>query len=145
MINSTITKLFFTITLTFLLNVAVSQKREMLSEGEAYTIEQKHIVCKSSQGYDYDYIVINYSNLTDQEIEIKFDMEVWYQDGCSTCNSPDLKTKPSIVVPAYSNVEGDCKSSKLLRVFDHSITVHPNAYKGVLDKIVYKNVEVLNN
>lgn len=146
-IKLNLTKSVLAILFVFTMNFSYSQQWEVLNESDSYIIEQQHIVCKSSQGFDYDYVVIKYTNLTNSEIDLAFDMEVWYGDVCSSCNDADNEKHglSLITIPANSSVQGDCNSSnKKMKVFDHSITRHPNAYKGELSKVVYSNLQVLN-
>lgn len=133
------------LTLLFLLtsNFLMAQAWEIIEETTQYKIEKMHIICKSSQGFDYDYVVLRFSNLTNQEIELSFNFETWNENGCSNCNNPDLGTFRKINLLPLQVIEGNCDYKKdYLSVFHHSLTDHPNAFKSKLVEIKIQKVNV---
>lgn len=134
------------LTILFLLvsNFILAQAWEPIEETPQYKIEKMHLVCNSNQGYEYDYVVLKFTNLDTKAIELSFNMEKWYGDVCSGCgNESDHGNMQLIQIPALSSLEGSCSSSEdYLKIFHHSVTVHPNAYKTKLTELVINKVQV---
>ena len=50
----------FTLLFVLLSSSLVAQNWEVLAEDVDYRIEKSHIICNSTQGYDYDFILLNF-------------------------------------------------------------------------------------
>jgi hypothetical protein len=133
---------FVTVLLLFAFFVSEAQTWELVSGGSDYKIEKAHIVCNSNQGFEYDYIVLRFTNLSTETISLVYNYEEWYNDVCSSCDDQDLGSKRTLQLGAGQVMEGNCSSNSYLKIFDHSITVHPNAFVGRLSNLVISNVEV---
>ena len=137
-------KFISTIIFVFAINLVFSQNWKSIKEDDSYKIEKQHVICKSNQGFDYEYVLLKYTNKTNQKIDLSYNLEVWYETVCEGCEDPDAKGLKTISIPAKSSIIGSCDSrSTDLKIFDHSITIHPNAFKSTLTEI--KFVEVVVN
>lgn len=108
-------------------------------QNDQVKIETNTQTCSNAQaGTSNNYILLRISNKTNQEVEVSFFKELWYNDVCSNCNGGD-EAKTSIVLKANETVEGSCTSGlKELKIF-HSM---PNGSKRTLNKFDIKNVTV---
>lgn len=117
----------------FLFFGAKAQNWETISSSDEYKIEKQHIICKSNQGFEYDYLVLRFTNLTNENVSLSFSYEEWYNDVCTTCASGGDEGRMRTLDLAPNQVlEGDCNSKGFMKIFHHSITVHPNAFVGKL-------------
>ena len=133
----------FTLLFVLLSSSLVAQNWEVLAEDVDYRIEKTHIICNSTQGYDYDYTLLNFENLSNQALELSFNMERWYNaDYCHGCADGDHNTIRTLIIPANSSITGTCSSSEdYLKIFDHSNTNAPTAWKSKLTALVINKIE----
>ncbi|MCB0410267.1 MAG: hypothetical protein KDD29_08610, partial [Flavobacteriales bacterium] len=91
-----------------------AQTWEIIASDEDYKIEKQHIVCRSNQGFEYDYIVLRFTNLTSQNVSLSFNFEEWYNDVCKSCQEGTDESRIRSVQLAPNEVlEGDCNSRGL--------------------------------
>lgn len=130
--------------LLFLMSTGLyAQNWEIVAETNEYKIERGTVVCPSTQGFEYEYVVMKYTNLTNADINLSFNFEVWYDDFCNTCGESDHGSMRLVTIPANSSVEGSCSTSgDYLKTFDHSITIHERAWKSKLTEIVVNKIEI---
>lgn len=133
--------------ITFLLIILsaglYAQNWETVAETNEYKIEKGAVVCSSSQGFDYEFVVMRYSNLTNDVIDLSFNFEVWYDDFCNTCGESDHGSMRLVTIPANSVVEGSCSTSgDYLKTFDHSLTINERAWKSKLTDIVVNKISI---
>lgn len=103
-----------------------------MEDTKNYTIAYKHSVCKSNQGFDYDYILLKFENKTTESLVLEYILNLDYGNE-NTEQKKDTKFY-SVSIPANSAIEGTCEEfyRKNLCIFDHSITKHQNAFVGKL-------------
>ncbi|MCB0537298.1 MAG: hypothetical protein KDE33_07185 [Bacteroidetes bacterium] len=132
-------KLKITLLFSFflLISVAFSQTNNSddwvnIEDNKNYTITYKHSVCKSNQGFDYDYILLKFENKTSETLALEYTLALDYGNA-NTEKKKDTKFY-SVSIPANSSIEGTCEEfyRKNLCIFDHSITKHQNAFVGKL-------------
>lgn len=109
-----------------------AQSWEIIESSNEYKIEKQHIVCNSNQGFEYDYVVLRFTNLTSENVSLSFNFEEWYNGECRTCQNGDLGTLRTLNLAPNEVKEGNCSSRDFLKIFHHSITIHPNAFVGEL-------------
>jgi hypothetical protein len=138
---------FFTFLFLLISSGLLAQDWEVVAEDIDYKIEEGHIICKSTQGFDYDYRVLKYTNLANQELELAFNFERWYnEDFCEACGEGDHNTMRSITIPANSSIEGSCGSSAdYLKIFDHTETRDTKAWASKLTKVVVNKLNSTKN
>lgn len=114
----------------------------VIEDNSEFTVEKSSIICKSSQGWDYEYVVTKFTNHTNEDITISFVFEKWYGDFCSGCSEDsDLGTTRTVTIPANSVIQGDCDSPhNYLKTFHHSVTVNDKTPQGKLTKIVINKI-----
>jgi hypothetical protein len=136
-------KLFFTFLIINVFAGAYAQNWEVVAESNDFKIEKSHAVCSSTQGFDYDYTVLRYANLTNESIDLVFNFEVWYDDFCNTCGNADHGSMRLVSLPVNSVLEGTCSSSDdYLKIFDHSLTINERAWKSKLTNIVLNKIAI---
>ena len=137
----------FTFLFVLLISGVSAQNWELISEDADYRIEQRHEVCKSTQGYDYDYRILKFSNLSNDEIEIAFNFQRWYNgDFCQGCGQGDHDDVRIVTLPPNSSIQGDCVSAEdYLRVFDHAVTVNEKVWKSKLTELVVNKIIITKN
>lgn len=125
--------------LTF--SLFAQQKTGVLAETDFVRIEANEQVCKSMQGFDYLFQALKFTNLTNDDIIITYNFEVWHEDICQTCGG-DHGSIRSMEIAANSVVEATCKEmyNQSIMVLDHSLTVDPAAPKVKLTEIVINKV-----
>lgn len=136
-------------TLMFLIfsSTLFAQNWDVIAEDVNYKIEQSKIVCKSTQGFDYEFTVLKFSNLTNDELSLSFNFERWYNgDYCHGCYDGDHNTIRELILPANASIEGTCNSSEdYLKIFDHSLTNDSKAWKSKLSDLVINKIEFTKN
>jgi hypothetical protein len=136
-------KRIFTFLLFLLSTSLYAQNWNVEAATNEYKIEKGSIVCQSTQGYDYEYALMRYTNLTSEAIDLSFNFEVWYDDFCNTCGNADHGSMRLISIPANGVVEGACATSEdYLKTFAHSITINERAWKSKLTKIVFNKIAI---
>lgn len=137
----------FTLLFLFLSSSLAAQNWEVLAEGVDYRIEESHVICVTTQGYDYDYMILKYTNLSNEEINLSFNFERWYnQEYCQGCVDGDQNTLRLITLPANSSIEGSCASvDDYLKIFDHAVTVNSNVWASKLTDVVINKIETTKN
>ncbi len=100
---------------------------ELYKEINGVQIYQKVTECHdAANGLHQELILLKFVNTTDQDMELSWTLEAWYDGECSTCDDPDnAEYQFELTLSSGETATGTCDISegKTLRIF-----------KGFLDK-----------
>ena len=121
-----------------------AQKYEVIAEGQDFKVEKTKLLCTTNLGYEYVYVALKFTNLSQEDIVLDFIYEMWYSGECSNCEFTDLGIERSISIPANSVIEGDCNNWEydFLMTLSHSKTDLPHAFKGQLTDLIIGKVQL---
>ena len=99
----------------------------------------KYANCDPSIGYDTESILLRIQNSTPKQILIDWNMEIYFNEKCTTCNNGDESNYRFVLNPNQS-IEGNCKigGDGRLKVFtkftDPQYKLHQNSFSKFLFK-----------
>jgi len=79
--------------------------------------DYKFIDCDPEMGYNKELIVFRLENKSDQKIEVKWHMHLYYNGECKTCEFPEEYTY-SVTLEPNEVITGDCAMNS-----DHRVTI----------------------
>ncbi|MBL1279366.1 MAG: hypothetical protein COA33_003800 [Fluviicola sp.] len=87
-------------------------------ENENIKVEYKHIDCKPTSGYDFESVLLQITNKTNQTIELNWVIDLYYNGECKTCDYP-IEYSRSVSLSPNSTITGDCdrQSDRALNLF----------------------------
>jgi len=138
-------KMLSTVFFVFALNLLFSQSWETILEQDGIVVEKGNVICKSSQGFDYSYLVLRIKNTTNVDKEIDFEYQAWYGENCQGNCVPHVgdPVVNNYIVPANGELMGNCERRNELIYFEHSLVDHPNAYKSVMTSFEITNFKTV--
>lgn len=108
-------------------------------QNDEIRIEVKTEACNNvKDGINNSYVLLRVSNKTNNKIQVSFFKESWYDGSCYNCNKDKQEYMTEIVLNPNETIEGDCKSTKNLKIL-HSMQ---NGSKKVLTKFDLKDLKV---
>ncbi|MFO8053920.1 MAG: hypothetical protein R6U19_01990 [Bacteroidales bacterium] len=122
------TAITFALFISLLASPAKAQDDDwtLYQEKEGVEIYQKSTNCHDpSEGYHRRHILLKFVNTTNQDLEVSWFIETWYNGNCSTCHEPeDPEFFHSIDLKANETKEGSCDVHKgqTLKIYETSIT-----------------------
>jgi hypothetical protein len=91
------------------------------TEIDGVRIETKTVDCMNTNlGFDRELILLKFTNLTDKELQISYDLELFTNSTCITCDRmPEYHYQ--INLSANETIEGNCYNVNLnhLKIFSH--------------------------
>lgn len=89
-----------------------------------FTIEYKRTDCDLDSGLDKQYFFIRITNKTESEINLRWEMDMFYNGDCKTCGIDEYKRHYSL--NANESVVGECAigADNRLRLFSKFIDAH---------------------
>lgn len=98
----------------------------LFTEVDGVEVYQKSANCHDlSEGYHRRHVLLRFVNTTDQQVEISWFIETWYDGNCSTCHEPeDPEHFRSITLEPGESTEGTCSfhEGATLKVFETFLT-----------------------
>jgi len=98
----------------------------LLVEKDGVEVYQNSANCHDpSEGYNRRHVLLRFVNTTDQDVEVSWFIETWYDGNCSTCHEPeDPEHFRSITLKAGESTEGTCSvyEGPTLKVFETFLT-----------------------
>lgn len=80
---------------------------ELYFFNESFTVEYKVIPCDPEMGYDKEYILLRFTNLTSSKLTLQWHLHAYYNGTCKTCDYPEEYTFVLDMAPLQI-MEGDC-------------------------------------
>ncbi len=131
---------FFLVFFFSFLCISAQSWQEIEATSE-FSVFQSDAVCKSSQGWDYEYKVFKFTNKTLNSIRLYYNLEIYYGEECSNCNDEGGVIKV-VEIPANSSVEYSCSSNENQKIFSKSLVTNELAWKAKLTKVVLNKFKV---
>lgn len=102
---------------TDLVNTRENHPTEWISyiKNDKISIEYKYIECNPSIGYDSEFIVFKITNLSAGNITLNWNMNLYYNGVCKTCDYLD-EYGYSLTIPKGQDIEGDCTLESIHQV-----------------------------
>ncbi|MFH0894005.1 MAG: hypothetical protein V2A54_06185 [Bacteroidota bacterium] len=72
------------------------------------------------EGIYRQYYMLKFENTNSYKVKVQWNIELWYNNKCETCNDPEnIEYKSQLDIPASSTIQGECstKFKKELKVF----------------------------
>ncbi len=93
----------------------------MYIDNQDFTIEYKRTDCDINSGYDQQYFFVRITNKTQNEINLNWEMDLFYNGSCRTCGINEYQWQYKLA--PLESVEGDCAigAEKKLRLFSKFI------------------------
>ncbi|MFO8054915.1 MAG: hypothetical protein R6U19_07130 [Bacteroidales bacterium] len=118
-----ITSVFFGLSLTSV--QAQDADWSLYKEADGVEIYQKSTNCHDpSEGYHRRHVLLKFVNTTDQDVEVSWFTELWYNGECNTCHEPESPEYYfSVELQAGETKEGTCDidEGKTLKIFETTI------------------------
>jgi hypothetical protein len=119
---------------------------KLYSEQSGLQIFMKEIGCHDNQnGLHEKYQVFQFTNTTQQVMEVTWQKELWYNNVCTTCNKPaNAENTYNLELAPEESQQGSCDMAhnKGLKIF---CTFIGSSKAGVLSKFEFKNLAVTFN
>ncbi|MEX1001591.1 MAG: hypothetical protein WDZ35_05710 [Crocinitomicaceae bacterium] len=107
-----------------------------------FKIEYKLTECDPAYGYDAEYVVIRITNLTSSKMALSWNMDIYYQGKCKTCNYPEEYGYQLGVAPNQT-LSGDCEMDANYRLKIFSKFTDPKAKNtSILSAFQLNNLKV---
>jgi hypothetical protein len=91
------------------------------SDNQDFTIEYKRTDCDLNSGLDQQYFFVRITNKTQNEINLNWEMDLFYNSACKTCGVDEYKWHYNLA--PLESVEGECTigAENKLRLFSKFI------------------------
>jgi len=86
-------------------------------ENDKIKIEYKYQDCVHIGGFDSEYVLFEITNKTDNEINISWKEQVWYNEICSNCEHESPESRKKIIVLSNTIYSTDCNNLKNISIF----------------------------
>jgi hypothetical protein len=86
-------------------------------ENDKIKIEYKYQDCVHIGGFDSEYVLFKITNKTDNEINISWKEQVWYNEICSNCEHESPESRKKIIVLSNTIYSTDCNNLKNISIF----------------------------
>lgn len=93
-------------------------------DNQSFTIEFKRTDCDLDSGLDKQYFFVRITNKTQTQINLNWEMDMFYNDDCKTCGIDEYKRHYSL--DPLESVEGECAigADNKFRLFSKFIDAH---------------------
>ncbi len=90
-------------------------------DNQQFSIEFKRTDCDLNSGLDQQYFFVRITNKTQIEINLSWEMDLFYNSTCNTCGDGEYQWQYTLA--PHESVEGDCAigAEKKLRLFSKFI------------------------
>ena len=120
-------------------------------ENEKIKIEFQYVECDYTQketsfvgGFNREYVFLKITNLSNEKINIDWELELWYENTCYTCEQEGIENRINpIEINANETLIGGCIKNNNLKIFSR-FTEELSAMPGVSSIINLTKFE-LNN
>ncbi len=87
-------------------------------------VQYKYADCDLEAGFDQQWVLLRIENRSNAPLTISWDLQLWFNNACKTCDDANGEYHKSIVVEAGTSVEGHCslKSNRNLSFFSKFTT-----------------------
>lgn len=112
-----------------------------LTSTPAYKIEYRSQYCERLEDdLDRNNLIVRITNLSNNDLQIEYFNDLYYNDKCLTCNSESEEVKTSVRIKAGQSVEGHCDdTNSSLR---HFINFTEIENQSVLTKFDVRQIKV---
>lgn len=95
---------------------------QLYKEIDGIKIYNKTINCDyTDESVKKEMVFIKLVNTTSAKVSLEWDMELWYNNVCRTCNLSSNDYHYSVTLSANETKEGSCRSEKELKIFSKFI------------------------
>lgn len=141
----------FTLFILFLLALSsfksTGDKWKLYTEENGVRVYTKTSNCQLNMGFDEQRILIKIENTTSIDKLLDWDLWLWYNKTCRTCESSNGEYHRTLLLPANSSMEGECsvKTNFDLVLFVKFIDENYKGKKEELTKFELHNLTVVDN